>query len=169
MTSIIQANEQTWTFRDKSQWGEGEWSSEPDKIQYTDPDTGYPCLVVRSPLGALCGYVGVAEGHPFFNYPGSSWDDDGHPENVLKVHGGITFTGFCQEDDKEHGICHIPDPGQPDRVFWYGFDCGHYCDLMPTMRTYPYPYFGDTGATYKNVAYVKEQIKALAAQLYVLR
>lgn len=44
---------------DKSGWARGVWDSEPDKIQWQDAETGLPCLIVRGPVGALCGYVGV--------------------------------------------------------------------------------------------------------------
>lgn len=47
---------------DKSQWGEGPWTAEPDKRQWRDEATGLPCLIVRGPHGAFCGYVGVAGG-----------------------------------------------------------------------------------------------------------
>ena len=51
---------------DKSQWGDGPWQSEPDKIQWQDAATGLPCLIVRGPVGALCGYVGVPKTHPAY-------------------------------------------------------------------------------------------------------
>ena len=40
---------------DKSQWGEGPWQDEPDKIQWQDEETGLPCLIVRGHMGFLCG------------------------------------------------------------------------------------------------------------------
>lgn len=55
-----------WHNTDKSSWGDGEWLHEPDKKQWTDQDTGYPCLIVRNRVGALCGYVGVPLDHPYF-------------------------------------------------------------------------------------------------------
>jgi hypothetical protein len=51
---------------DKTLWPRGEWDDEPDKMQWQDEATGLPCLIVRGPVGALCGYVGVPEGHPCF-------------------------------------------------------------------------------------------------------
>ena len=48
---------------DKSVWGPGPWQNEPDKRQWQDEATGLPCLIVRNSMGALCGYVGVSEGH----------------------------------------------------------------------------------------------------------
>ena len=76
-----------YTYRDKSSWGDGPWQSEPDKIQWLDEATGLPCLIVRGPVGALCGYVGVPEGHPHFE---QKYDDVD-----VRVHGGLTFASFC--------------------------------------------------------------------------
>lgn len=150
--SITQVKTFTWI--DKSTWGEGDWQNEVDKCQWTDEATGLPCLIVRNHYGALCGYVGVTEGHPFFDI---SYEQT---ENYLNVHGGITFTGFCQKDNIEHGICHIPDPGQSDRVFWFGFDCAHYYDLTPAARL---PTWGQQ--TYRDIEYVQDQVRSLALQL----
>src|SRR4051812_44340660 len=103
---------------DKSTWGPGDWQDEPDKVQWQDEATGLPCLIVRGPSGALCGYVGVAEGHPLFAKEYSSAD--------VEVHGGLTFADFCQQTTNEaRHVCHVPAPGEPDHVWWFGFDCAH--------------------------------------------
>jgi hypothetical protein len=113
--------------------------------------------------GALCGYVGVAEGHPWF---GVGYGDlPGEPD----VHGGLTFADFCQEGPEEAAICHVPGPGEPDRVWWLGFDCAHAWDLMPAMRAREremgIPLAGfDLDDTYRTVAYVKAECARLAAQ-----
>ena len=61
----------------------GPWDREPDKIQYEDPDTGYPCLVKRTSLGHLCGYVGVPEGHPAHGHDdGTVYESFGDALNV---------------------------------------------------------------------------------------
>lgn len=99
-----------YTTVDKSTWKPGAWKNEPDKIQWIDEATGLDCLVVRGPSGALCGYVGVPEGHPYFGveYSGctsepkcdESWC--GHrPESAINVHGGLTFSDFCHEPTRE--------------------------------------------------------------------
>lgn len=51
---------------DKASWGPGPWHDEPDKIQWVDEETGLDCLIVRNHGGALCGYVGVPDGHPAY-------------------------------------------------------------------------------------------------------
>lgn len=74
---------------DKSSWGDGPWQSEPDKKQWLDPETGLPCLIVRGPHGALCGYVGVPRSHPYY---GKHYD---HEDVSVEVHWGLTFANLC--------------------------------------------------------------------------
>ena len=160
---------------DKSEWGPGPWQDEPDKMQWADPATGLPCLIVRGPVGALCGYVGVAPDHPAHgkNYDHWSYGADGEPSalepieeaiNGLQAHGGLTFAGACGHgDDPARGICHIPGDGEPDTVWWFGFDCAHCGDLSPDMGRRR----RDEGV-YRDLAYVRDQVAALAAQLAAL-
>lgn len=159
-------NPRTYHHIDKKTWPVGPWRSEPDKMQWTDGETNLPCLIVRNPgSGHLCGYVGVTQWHPLFavDYSqcpekcGESWCSHS-PESVLDVHGGITFTDFCQEGKEETGICHIPEPGQPDRVWWFGFDCAHSGDRGPI---YDKPDYGE----YRTVEYVQYECARLAKQL----
>jgi hypothetical protein len=158
--------ERSYTHMDRTGWGEGPWSGEPDKLQWIDEATGYDCLIVRSDFsGALCGYVGVPPGHPLHGVG----DDDAD----LDVHGGLTFAGGCQQGAPEgHGVCHVPEPGRPADVWWLGFDCAHAWDLMPGMDARlrglgmpPMPHFGGPPVTYKPVGYVREECARLAAQL----
>lgn len=117
---------------DKSEWGEGLWTSEPDKAVWIDEETGLDCLIVRNRMGALCGYVGVPKGHPAHGaeYDNVRLTDDEYPD----VHGGLTFSGACQPvTDHSTGICHIPQEGRPDNVWWLGFDCAHSMDIVPSM------------------------------------
>ena len=145
-----------WRFKERFNFqGSGPWDDEPDKKQWTDEATGLPCLIVRGPVGALCGYVGLPPSHPCFRA------DYNTPE--VTVHGGLTFGGFCAEEDQEHTVCHIVDEGEEDRVFWMGFDCAHSGDLTPTSPTSPwkdvYHY------KYRDFHYVENEVRQLAAQL----
>jgi hypothetical protein len=148
---------------DRSGWDRGPWDGEPDKVQWQDP-TGMPCLAVRNQaMGNWCGYVGVTQDHPFFGL-------DYHDEKVdVEVHGGLTFCGACSENDKEDGICHRPDPGEPDHVWWLGFDCGHAFDLSPglvaTLKSYGTDMGKFPGDVYRDLAYVKRECAELAKQL----
>lgn len=99
-----------WTTRDKSGWGDGTWQNEPDKVQWVDDATGLDCLIVRGPSGALCGYVGVAEGHPYFRVGysdcaqgpncGETWCSHS-PGSKMDVHGGLTFSDACHDATPE--------------------------------------------------------------------
>lgn len=150
----------------KAQMPEGVWQFEPDKMQWEDPATKLPCLIVRNQAGALCGYVGVPEGHPFY---GKDYSD-----LPVECHGGLTFSDFCGEH--EDGICHKPSPGEPEKVWWLGFDCGHGGDIIPSfiklheemkkkdgfeLKTFT----GARGETYKDIAYVQNECRELAKQL----
>lgn len=152
----------SWATIDRSEWPEGPWDGEPDKAQWTDEATGLPCLIVRNRhYGNLCGYVGVSEGHPVF---GLKYDDV-----RVEVHGGCTFSDFCLDGPEEHSICHVPSPGEPDRVWWIGFDCGHSDDWSPLQeknaRERGYPFDQDPYQSYKVVEYVRAECAKLARQL----
>jgi hypothetical protein len=161
---------------DKSKWADGPWQSEPDKKQWTDQGTGLPCLIVRNGLGALCGYVGVSEGHPLFGLDYSDCYENPEGEGAhLDVHGGLTYASFCMEEGEEsHRICHLVEPGENDRVWWLGFDTAHAGDLSPrTIDLYrDHGYFDkmhdEYGYTYKTIEYVEAECAKLAAQLVAM-
>lgn len=144
-----------YTFCDRSGWASGPWDNEPDKISWTDPDTGLPCLIRRHDRsGVLCGYVGIHEGHPLHAV---EWDLSG-PTAGLEAHGEINYSARCQDTEpEESGICHVAQPGEPD-VWWFGFDCGHAWDTSPRDGHR----FDDT---YRSVPYVRGICERLAAQL----
>lgn len=150
--------ERTYHTQDKSTWGPGPWQNEPDKVQFRDEATGLDCLIVRNHSGALCGYVGVPESHPLFGKHYNDLDAD------FDVHGGLTFSDACHEGSEETTICHIPDPGQPDHVWWFGFDCCHYLDMGPALEA-RLKTSGYVGLIYRDIPYVKQQIASLASQL----
>lgn len=156
---------------DKSSWKRGPWDNEPDKAQWRDETTGMPCLLVRHPTsGHLCGYVGVAEGHPLF---GKGYDDvrvptDNNEYGYPDVHGGLTFADGCRPhaEGEGHGVCHVADEGEPDHVWWFGFDCAHYGDYSPAYSARPEPCFRRRDdESYKSVGYVKKECAKLALQL----
>ncbi len=158
-------NKKEYRTIDKSEWMRGEWDSEPDKIQWTDESTGMPCLIVRGPSGALCGYVGVTDSHPFYEkgYSAAAVDIDGG----IEVHGGLTYSDKCQPgEDESKGICHAPTPGEPDDVWWFGFDCYHCFDIGPRrLKQNIKDGFHDPASEYRSVRYVELQVAKLAKQL----
>ena len=171
--------ELTYRTHDKSNWGNGPWQEECDKVQWRDEATGLPCLAVRNHWGAWCGYVGVSREHPAYEkgyqavyelFP--SWDQEGS----LSVHGGLTFADRCAHGPEETSICHVPEPGESDDVWWLGFDCGHFMDLLPAMEARYRKLYEETrdplwldlqghSKSYKTLAYVRTEVMNLAAQL----
>lgn len=162
------SNVKEWSHREDEgieKWGAGPWDSEPDKIQWVDDATGLDCLMHRNRMGSWCGYVGVAEGHPLFEKQYDQCEAD--------VHGGLTYSDFCQDtDDESKGVCHVPLEGRPHRVWWLGFDCAHYNDATPayTSQRYKTMFAGlpiDERNTYRDRAYVEQEVTQLAAQIAV--
>lgn len=161
---------------DRTDWGAGPWDTEPDYIQWQH--AGYACLIVRNRMGALCGYVGVDEAHPSF---GKGYDDVD-----VDVHGGLTYADKCTGH-----ICHVPESGMPDSVWWLGFDTSHAFDLVPRMEAFERKYdlrrrglaifppitnaAGEAAGiseaftlpkdTYRDVAYTTKETNELAEQL----
>ncbi len=141
----------------REQWGEGPWQDEPDIAEWRAPGGKLPRLALRGPHGSWCGYVGVPEGHPMH---GKGWEDS----EALDVHGGITYGSECSGD-----ICHQPREGEPEHVWWLGFDCSHAWDYSPglhaLLRSLP---GGDRlreHETYRDLGYVIGEVEKLARQL----
>lgn len=151
----------TWATMDKASWGDGPWQSEPDKEQWADEATGLACLLKRNRGGALCGYVGVPAGHPWH---GRDWSDLGG----VDVHGGLTYSDLCQDGPEGETICHVPAPGEPEPLWWLGFDCAHAWDISPGMDAELVSAglsslrMGDEH--YRTAAYVKAECASLAGQ-----
>lgn len=135
--------------------GSGPWDGEPDRLEFES--WGYPCLILRGLQGNLCGYVAVPKGHPAY---GQNYD---HVD--VEVHGGLTYGRPCQE---EGPICHVPKPGEPDDVWWLGFDCAHAYDLVPVLHRGLHGIRPLPGGTYRDIGYVKNQCIHLARQLKAL-
>jgi hypothetical protein len=150
----------TWTFPERRPAPGGPWDDEPDKAQWVDGTTDLDCLIVRNHMGALCGYVGLPPDHPLH---GKGYDDV--PD--VDVHGGLTFADSCQEGAEDGpGVCHVPEPGRPAKVWWLGFDCAHGFDIIPKMREfYAGASFSYDHAAYKTFAHVQAEVTSLARQL----
>ena len=148
---------------DKTEWGRGEWQNEPDKVQWPDEKTGLPCLAVRGPGGHWCGYVGVSEEHPLYkaDYSGAEHDAD------IRVHGGLTFASHCHEGPEETSVCHIPGEGEPEKVWWFGFDCAHLYDYSPFYGAKNPSMHNSLGGgdVYRTLRYVKPECANLAGAL----
>lgn len=126
-----------------------------EKVEWVDETTGLVCIAVDH-YGHWNGYVVVPPNHvmhgkayyeciktPQCPNPDSKfWHCQHTPEDILEVHGGITFAGvldFLQEDG--------------DTRWLLGFDTAHGEDL---------PMFGGVS---KSLQYVQAECKKLAEQL----
>ena len=142
---------------DRTDWPKGEWDNEPNRVDFVH--AGYACLALRNHNGVCCGYVGVPSNHKFYK---ANYND----VNV-DVHGGLTYANVCSTP-----ICHIPQPGMPDDVFWFGFDCNHYMDYSPGMAAIENKFGWEPTISrdqiYRNIEYVTNEIKSLAEQLKAL-
>ncbi len=159
---------------------------------WVDEETGLLCLMRKTEFGSLCGYVGIDRTHPWAGkeygdcllptakprgekpsdrepmFPHSPLkmsermikdlakklicDEDycGHTvESMIEVHGGVTFAGEWEEF------------GGSD-IWWFGFDCAHYMDLVPGLAS------GLSIAnhgTFKDENFVTREIEAMAKQI----
>jgi len=163
-------DERTWTTVDKTGWKPGPWKTEVDKLQWPDPATGLPCLIRRAGLGHLCGYVGVPPGHPFY---GVAWED------LPELSPDVNYAAACQEGPEGETICHVPGPGEPDHLWWLGFDCGHAWDIQPNRPRLTLDGYDDVnerlnehiiagGGAYRTVEVVRAIVTILAAQVAAL-
>jgi hypothetical protein len=133
---------------ESAKWPDGPWRGEPSRDEWRH--AGFACVIHRSGAGIWCGYVGVPPGHPAH---GKGYDDDALAG--VQVHGGLTYAQDCSGC-----VCHVPAPGEPDALWWVGFDCGHAGDAMPANL------FREIGGeSYKDVAFVKAETCRLAEQL----
>lgn len=157
-------------------WGPGPWEDEPDRVEWRDDATGLPCLIRRHPfMGQWCGYVAVPPGHALHGVDYDAAPGDLHGAS----HGELTFAGPCMEgaEDSPENICHVPRPGEPANVWWFGFDCAHGGDLTPglipmterivkRMRDGGDDVLADVyGGTYRTTQYVKDRCTAMALVL----
>lgn len=142
---------------DKQKWPDGPWKTEPDKAWWQHE--GLDCLIVRGPMGALNGYVGVTNDHPLHKKGKDESCEilDWLLKKTLKERFDISkhdvFKIFVMSisDDKPkpcpclvirvHGGITYSESGNdfisiPSKLgLWYfGFDCGHGGDYQPKLE-----------------------------------
>lgn len=129
------------------------WHNEPNRVAWRDPATGLPCLILRGPMGALCGYVRVPRDHALH---GKHYQQRGI-ERRLNAHGGITFSGCLRNRRMKRG-------------HWFGFDCAHWCDFVPGLEELAKKLprmvgFQQESQVYRTIDFVRRECTSLAAQL----
>ena len=134
-------------------FGPGPWIDEPDREEFRSHDL--PCIIRRhKELGFLCGYVAVPPGHPLH---GVSYQD-AYQLVRLRAHGDVNYSKPCDED-----VCHVPAPGEPDDVWWFGFHCGYGWDYIPAHG--PWLKREPDLESYRDINYVRVAVEMLAIQL----
>jgi hypothetical protein len=105
----------------------GTWRLEPDKLAWTDPATGYPCIIRRELGGHLAAYVGLPLAHPLYGYKA-----DAIPADLFDVPGGLDYAAPCDERGPEsRSVCHVADDRPHDDLWWLGRECNRISDLIP--------------------------------------
>ena len=164
---------------------DGPWLGEAEKVAWLDEASGYECIIMRAASsGHLSGYVGVPPKHPLYGF-----EHEAIPADLdIEVHGGLTYSALCQHGPtpalgisaEARRICHVSARSarhgpvqhatdyrvQRDDAWWFGFECNHVYDIVPGQRNDRDRFLGhETGATFKDEAYVYGQVVDLAAQL----
>lgn len=152
----------------------GPWQNEPDKERWVDANTQLDCFAWRNHSGAWCGYVKLPESHPLHGVEYCAEVPEGLQHaatevlngtagkrgpisifcmigrgpvagDLFDVHGSVTFSGEREGEG-----------------FWYGFDCGHIDDLVPSMPEHI------REGEYRTLEYVRAECASLAKQLLAL-
>jgi hypothetical protein len=88
------------------------------KIETNEVINGYQVLVIATPMGHRCGYVGVPKDHKYYEVDYNAIDN-------IDCHGGLTFSGRFTDVDPE--------------LWFIGFDCAHAWDAKdPELLEEPY-------------------------------
>jgi len=181
--SLIVAD--TYFVRGLKSTKEGPWLGEADKIAWLDQASGYECIIMRASRGGhLCGYVGVPPEHPLYGF-----EHEAIPADLdVEVHGGLNYSALCQHGPspspsivtEARRICHVSAHHvqhasvehatdyrvQRDDAWWFGFECNHVYDVVPDDRRHSERFLAaETGAVYRDEAYVHQEVVNLAAQL----
>ena len=118
---------------------------EGDRRAWTDEATGFDCLVLRGPLGALNGYVKLPRNHP--------WVAMGSYDHIadIRVMGGISF---------------LSDRLGGEEGWHVGFATGHGGDAAYILRGADTPATAHLAGRYFDLGFTQAEVRklALAAQ-----
>lgn len=95
---------------------------------------------------------------------------DHTPDSIIDVHGGLTHSG----SSNKYLFRTQPAPGEPEKIWWFGFDCSHSGDLSPRMDVItkmisPELHRWHNNDVYRDMAYVKAEVQTLAEQLLAVK
>ncbi len=121
------------------------WLSEPGSWLHIEDD-GLVQAAARGGGGAWCGYLGIPKSMAY-----------DHTVNV-RVHGGLSYEGaesprYLPATD----ILAMAVSGHEMPVFWIGFDCSHFGDLVPE--------YSWSEGTYRDLKFVQLEIQRMVRQV----
>ena len=126
---------------------------------------GLRCVVIFGSMGHRCGYVGIPKEHPL--YSEEYMDNDIVMD--IDIHGGVTFSGGNEDYPVE----------TEDKLWWFGFDLGHYGDGKDIDLSFKYGILDEktygilkesenmfgSDSEVKSLEYCIDECKSLAEQL----
>lgn len=125
------------------------WETEPDYEKF-ETTNGLTAIINRNRFSqTLCGYVRVDENHWLF---GEDYETADRMIDTY-VHGGLTYSG----DLKNISVGTPGSTGENSSTWFFGFDCAHYGDYIPTMP--------ELGGQYCDIDYVRSEVENLATHL----
>jgi len=146
-------------FFDKKHFPPGKWLSEPDLCSWEQYNL--PCLALRDmSMGIWKGFVGLAEGHPFYNHTMDELIKNADlMEIFFAVYGGLSGAGRLAAKYKEFS----------KNYWWLGIETSHGSDLMPLlkMEMNDNPEMAKllSGQTYKDLQFIRRETNKLAKLL----
>jgi len=136
----------------------GKWGDEPhfsESVVEDEYGDSVFCTVLRNPNTlSLCGYVGVSKSHPAY---GKHYDDIYSMGQTIGCHGGLTYS------DSNILVSAVAKSG----LWWFGFDCAHANDLIPSMLVHNLPTLNK--GIYREFDDVVKNTKELAEQIIRIR
>jgi hypothetical protein len=161
-TEPVAADQLPHAVIDKSEWGDGPWQGEPDRVEWSH--AGLKCLLRRhQSSGHWCGYVAVEAEHPLHQvgYSQESPALDAlleqlkqRPMNEIEQTFARMIGVLCGNISatpemvlEAHGGITFADvwEGEDPHLWWFGFDCAHAGDYTPRYgakywgKGYPWP------------------------------
>jgi hypothetical protein len=121
---------------------------EPDSWLHIEDD-GLVMAAARGSGGAWCGYLGI---------PKTMANAYDHAKGV-RVHGGLTYEGTeSPRSLSTTTVMALSVSGHEMPVFWIGFDCAHFGDLVPEHGW-------SEGGIYRDLEFVRGEIQRMADQV----
>ena len=127
----------------------GPWHAEPDRVELEQD--GIPCLLLRGPMGAWCGYVGLPREH---SWARADLITGGHPTSPWPEHAPeITY-------QKRSPPTNAPPGHATECEQWIGFSCvtpgGSTLEIQALLDGSGPPH------DYRELARAEEEIRCLA-------